>query len=43
MQAITLERAFPQYTPAEAVADRAIHLLAVPAAIPPVSEKLSPG
>ena len=33
MQAITLERAFPQYTPAEAVADRAIHLLAVPAAI----------
>ena len=30
---VSLERAFPQYTPTEAIADRAIHLLAVPAAI----------
>jgi hemolysin III len=33
-QAVTsLEWAFPQYTPAEAIADRAIHLLALPVAI----------
>src|SRR5215469_13743009 len=28
-----LERVFPQYTPAEAIADRAIHLFTLPAAI----------
>jgi hemolysin III len=29
----TFDRTFPQYTPAEAIADRAIHVLALPAAI----------